>query len=140
MNTRRMVLEAMLSEHRSRVLEDVRRLKEGVPVQGEEPIRLKFGGKGPGEKQKITKQDVVDLKADQQVSSLDGRAYDGNRRTGQLTLQGGSDRVLRRQQGVSARQWKKLRKAARRSSAPTDDLGNPEPHDLGERDLGEHGE
>lgn len=109
------------------------------PKHDEEPIRLKFGGSGPKPKQMVTKQDVVDLKADQQVSSLDGRAYDGNRQTGQLRLQGGSDRVHRRAQGLSGRQWKKLRKAARRSSAPVDDLGNPEPQDLGERDLGEHG-
>lgn len=105
----------------------------------EEPIRLKFGGKATPAQQ-ITKEQVLELKADQQVSSLDGRAYDGNRATGALTLQGGSDRVLRRRQGLSGRQWKKLRKAARRSSVPVDDLGNPEPHNLGERDLGEHGE
>lgn len=109
------------------------------PTHEEEPIRLKFGGSGPKPKQMVTKQDVVGLKADQQVSSLDGRAYDGNRQTGQLRLQGGSERVHRRAQGLSGRQWKKLRKAARRSSTPVDDLGNPEPQDLGERDLGEHG-
>lgn len=77
-------------------------------VVDEEPIRLSFGGK-----RKVTTDEVKALKVDQQVSSIDGRAYDGKAH-GQLTLQGGSERVQRRQQGLSSRQWKKLRKAARR--------------------------
>ena len=101
-----------------------------------EPIRLKFGGSGPA--QQVTNERVKQLKAHEQVTALDGTAYAGNTKTGHLEVKGGSERVQRRRQGLSARQWKKQQKAKRRP--PVDDLGNPEPHDLGERDLGEHGE
>lgn len=171
----------------------------------DEPIRLKFGGQ-PKPEQLITNDEVRGMKADQQVSSLDGRGYAGDTATGRLELMGGSARSKRRQHGLSGRQWKQLAKKQRRGSRPTDarqkaaaqqrleasveaserfaadeyprsprsarsrrvssffssqpmvagvdygagddstviverdDLGNVIAHDLGERDLGEHGE
>jgi len=93
----------------------VQALGDVADVVDEAPaVRLKFSGGGPGGgKRKVITDQIKGLKAFDEVVAENGRRYLG-KATGQLTQKGGSDRAARRASGLSARQWKKQQKAARR--------------------------